>query len=279
MQIEVIDDASTENPQSVVQEVGGGRVAFCRHPQNVGLVRNMNACIERARGEWVHILHADDYVLDGFYTEVEALARQTPEPAVIALRCQYVDEAAATLGESLDFSEDPRGERLRREFLRGSPVQFAGMVVRRAAYESSGGFREDFSHVADVEMWSRLLFNHASAFSARCLCSYRIHSASDTSRLVQSGGNIRERSALLPFLTRHAGLSRAEADTYRSELHGFACGQCLRFTYSKQTKAFLRNLAAYAKSTVTPAEKVLFARRAAGMIIRHALHWLTGKSS
>ena len=59
MQIEVLDNCSTTgDPQAVVREMGGGRIAFHRHTHNLGIAGNFNACIERARGHWIHILHA-----------------------------------------------------------------------------------------------------------------------------------------------------------------------------------------------------------------------------
>ena len=61
VQIEVIDDHSTQDdPACVVEECGRGRVTYFRHPVNVGPQANFTTCIERARGEWVHILHGDD---------------------------------------------------------------------------------------------------------------------------------------------------------------------------------------------------------------------------
>jgi len=63
MQIEVIDDGSADDTASeVVRRIGAGRVAFYAVPQNRGLANTWNLCVERARGNWVHILHQDDIV-------------------------------------------------------------------------------------------------------------------------------------------------------------------------------------------------------------------------
>src|SRR6266853_6951565 len=68
MQIEVIDDRSTDDlAAQTVRRAGGGRVSFHAESQNRGLAGIWNRCSERARGEWVHILHQDDVVLPGFY--------------------------------------------------------------------------------------------------------------------------------------------------------------------------------------------------------------------
>ena len=54
MQIMVIDDCSDDNPESVVEELGKGRVEFYRQPQNVGMTHNFQTSLEKSRGHLVH---------------------------------------------------------------------------------------------------------------------------------------------------------------------------------------------------------------------------------
>src|SRR5262245_36101477 len=71
MQIAVIDDHSTkDDPEAIVQELGQGRVEFYRQSQNLGHTKNFQSCIERSRGQLIHLLHGDDYVLNGFYRQM-----------------------------------------------------------------------------------------------------------------------------------------------------------------------------------------------------------------
>ena len=82
MQIEVVDDHSTaDDPEEMVARLGGGRIAFHRQPENVGVVGNLNTCLQRSRGELVHLLHGDDYVLEGFYRTLDNDLREHPEAA------------------------------------------------------------------------------------------------------------------------------------------------------------------------------------------------------
>ena len=77
MHIEVVDDHSTaDDPEDVVARLGRGRVAFHRQPENVGVVGNLNTCLQRSRGELVHVLHGDDRVLDGFYWTLDKRLRE-----------------------------------------------------------------------------------------------------------------------------------------------------------------------------------------------------------
>src|ERR1019366_10494544 len=73
MQIEVVDDVSlVDDPEPIVRRVAGHRVSFFRNPRNLGLMPNFNNCIERSQGQWVHILHTDDFVYPGFYERLKA---------------------------------------------------------------------------------------------------------------------------------------------------------------------------------------------------------------
>lgn len=76
MQIEVIDDASPNGaPTEFIRKLAGKRVTVHCEPRNLELAGIWNRCIERARGEWVHILHQDDLVYPGFYEQLGGFNR------------------------------------------------------------------------------------------------------------------------------------------------------------------------------------------------------------
>lgn len=86
MEIEVVDDCSNkDDPAAVVKEIGKGRISFFRQPDNVGATANFNTCIQRAKGQWVHILHSDDTVLPGFYNRLRSALE--PELTIGAAFC------------------------------------------------------------------------------------------------------------------------------------------------------------------------------------------------
>ncbi|NJP10529.1 MAG: glycosyltransferase family 2 protein [Leptolyngbyaceae cyanobacterium RU_5_1] len=93
MQIEVVDDCSTQDdPEQLVREIGNGRISFYRQPQNVGLLPNWNACIERSRGHWVHLLHQDDAVLPGFYERLNQGIERESGTGALLCRHLFMDE-------------------------------------------------------------------------------------------------------------------------------------------------------------------------------------------
>jgi glycosyltransferase involved in cell wall biosynthesis len=194
MQIEVIDDGSPDDAsRRIVDEVGGGRVAHFRKPQNEGLVANFNTCIERATGHYVHILHDDDAVLPGFYQTFGRALDSHPE--VGAGYGRYVVIDASERWNLLSDLDAPTSGPLPNPPLAlacRNRVRTPSVVVRRSLYERVGGFNPRLSHTADWEMWVRLAVNTSIWYEVQPLALYRSHSSSDTSRLVQTGENIRE---------------------------------------------------------------------------------------
>ena len=99
MQIEVVDDCSARtDPERIVKERYRDRVSFYRHSQRVGMAANWNACINRAKGRLVHILHQDDFVAGGYYKEIESLACRYPGAGLYSTRSFFVDDSSIING-------------------------------------------------------------------------------------------------------------------------------------------------------------------------------------
>lgn len=177
MQIEVVDDHSTEDdPEQIVRELGQGRVDFYRQPVNGGYIRNFETCLQRARGQIVHLLHGDDYVLDGFYAAMTGAFDQAPGVGAAFCRHYYIDEAGKQLSCSLI-------ERADSGILAGWLMQIASgqriatpsIVVRRAVYEHLGGFDWRMTCAGeDWEMWVRIAAHYPVWFEAQPLAAYRV---------------------------------------------------------------------------------------------------------
>lgn len=199
MQIEVIDNCSTkDDPEAVVWELGRGRVQFHRQPQNIGPIRNFNTCIDRARGEWVHILHGDDMVETGFYSRAWNGLSVGREVGAALCRVMHIDENGrpAYYGRHKHLSEleEPRVTTLGPDFVEqlfvNQRIQFAGMVVRRSTYELVGGFRPELVHCSDWDMWIRIALATHILYEPKSYAYFRIHSGADSAAQIRSGQDV-----------------------------------------------------------------------------------------
>jgi glycosyltransferase involved in cell wall biosynthesis len=200
MQIEVIDDCSTDNPEDVVKRVAGERVTFYRKPRNEGAIPNFNTCIERSRGGLIHILHGDDHVRGGFYEKTAAALSRSPSSPICGTLVDIIDENGSVF-EKRSYMEKYSKSALDhcRDFHFGTHFQFAGVVIRRDFYEQYGGFDTRLIHCADWEMWTRAVHHGGAVVVGEHLAAYRVLKTNDTSRLRRSADNLRdqERAALV----------------------------------------------------------------------------------
>lgn len=191
MQIEVIDNCSTQDdPEALVNQLGGGRISFYRQPQNVGVIGNFNTCIERSVGQLVHILHSDDLVLPGFYEVFQQAFEREPTIKAAFCRSVYIDENGAQTGLS-PFSQATPGvfPDLLESIASAHLIESPAFVVKREVYERLGGFHPDLFHAGDTEIYMRIVSQYPVWYEPTPLASYRKHSQSHTFTLIKSGEN------------------------------------------------------------------------------------------
>lgn len=195
MQIEVVDDHSTlDAPEAVVREVGRGRVQFFRQERNVGHSRNFATCLERSRGRLVHLLHGDDYVLDGFYRTMACAFERHPDIGAAFSRYVAVDDAGREIVVSPELERESKIlDGWLERIAKGQLLQPPSIVVRRDAYERLGGFDTRIrTYGEDWEMWVRIAAFYPVWHQTEPLAAYRIGSGSLSSRAMRTGQNLRD---------------------------------------------------------------------------------------
>jgi glycosyltransferase involved in cell wall biosynthesis len=176
MHIAVVDNISTDDTLAVVEKTIAaqrlcGRVEIRQNPSNLGMVGNFNACLRLARGELVHLLHADDFVQPGFYAAVEAHMQQHPAAEICATRVLTIDASGEL--EYITNRLARNGELTVFDVAYENHVYPPGVVVRRAGYERVGGYSNVISYLPDWEMWTRLLEHRPGVFINEPLAYYR----------------------------------------------------------------------------------------------------------
>ena len=246
MQIEVVDNCSSDNPEAIVEELGLGRVRFYRNPVNLGAVANFNVCIERSRGELVHILHGDDFVGPDFYSKIGLLAGQHPEAALLASRVWFVNENGTVTGVSKHLRGLESASRDCSAFYYATPLQYAGTVIRREFYQRHGGFDPDYPYCGDCEMWARAISMGGGVVLPEPLAYYRMHGQSDRSSVIRSADNLREIDRLAKYFeSRHPDFSQKK---HLKRMVRSAWNQAERFRMMGMADGYEANLAFWRSS-------------------------------
>jgi glycosyltransferase involved in cell wall biosynthesis len=212
MQIEVVDDCSPNGKtEEMVRKVAGDRIAVHRESRNLGLNGIWNRCIERAKGQYIHILHQDDLVFPGFYDALEKGLREHPDAGAAFCRHAYSDENGhwRTLSR-LERPEPGILPNLIETLATKDCIQCASIVVKKTTYERIGGFSRELKHALDWEMWIRIANSFPMFYEPRILACWRQHGNATTSRQMVTGENTRDIAKAVGIWSRYLPVSEAE---------------------------------------------------------------------
>ena len=212
MQIMVIDDCSTDGDvRSLVETMGKGRVGYYRQTENRGSLRNFETCLNYSIGQWVHILHGDDRVVSGFYTEIDMLFRRFPTAGAAFTNIAHSLADGTTLHVHRPLRPEPG---ILHDFLVQNAqvlqLQPPSIVVKRNVYEQLGGFYA-VHYGEDWEMWTRIGAHFPVAYSPRCLAHYRYQTDNGVSQqAIVRGENVHDIIKIIDIM--HTYLPEQERD-------------------------------------------------------------------
>lgn len=181
LEVVVLDDASTDETPDVLARYGGDeRFSVRRAAVNVGLFANFNRCLEVARGDFVKVLCADDWLHPHSIEDALAVLARHPSAGMASSPAWLVDGddritgvrgAPFGPGEIVSSADALRGH--------ADWGNAAGMptnvLLRRAVIDEVGGFEADFAPASDLHLWLRVLARHDLAWVAEPRCYMRLH--------------------------------------------------------------------------------------------------------
>jgi glycosyltransferase involved in cell wall biosynthesis len=184
----VSDNASTDETPAVLAQIGDPRLRVVRQKENIGLIRNWNACLAEARGAYIIFVSDDDLVTPFLLDRCVTLIREEPKlPIVICLTDTHILDEGHTLratphqkfGTGVWDGSDLLLEYLKRRI---SPTM-CGVLFRTEALRAIGGFPLDMPHAEDAACWVQVLMTGKAGFVNEACATYSIHSTAETARL------------------------------------------------------------------------------------------------
>jgi len=198
-EIIAVDDGSPDGTADVLAGYGD-RIDTVSIANSGGPARPRNVGIERARGELVALLDADDTMLPGKLASQAAVFAARPEVDLVCTDFRQVDTDGNTLKKSFLAEYDGfrrllrpsgltdvsllSGQELHDELLRGNFVGTSSVMARRDRLREVGCFDETLRNGDDIDLWLRLAHDGAVfAFLDRPCHAYRVNGAG-----ISSGG-------------------------------------------------------------------------------------------
>ena len=230
MQIAVVADrydaATAAQLHALIESIPGAveQVELDVLPNRVGHPQIFNECIDRARGDWVHILHDDDWVHPGFYAAMEEGIQRAPDVGAAFARHELPSGRGRTWTSWVERESAGVIDNWLDRIATECRVQFSAMTVRRSVFEGLGGFCTEIGSAFDWEMWQRIAAHHRVWFDPRPLVVICRDGTSETDRLAWDGGQILDLVAASERARSHLPPDRADQLNRRARerfaLHG-----------------------------------------------------------
>ena len=173
----IVDDGSTDGTPGILAEYSDHRIVKVRQP-NSGEAAARNAALDRARGEYIAFLDADDLYLPGALADFTAFMNTHPQVDAVFSDGYFCDETDQRL---MQLSEHRpgiyTGNILEPLVLSASVITVpVCTMTRRAAIERERlRFDQQLVIGPDWDFWIRLARYAQFAYLDKLTCMYRLH--------------------------------------------------------------------------------------------------------
>ncbi|GAC1372832.1 MAG: glycosyltransferase [Hymenobacter sp.] len=191
VEILVSDNAPADEPEA--ETIARALLANCprtqwrydRNPSGGTVLSNTSHCLARARGEYLYVLHDDDYLLpDGLALLLRELHLVRGRRQVVLFGVQLVDLEQRLLRHQ-DVGRPgylAPAAALQRILTNSSMVRMPAIVASRRAYAEHGPLDEEQEGTFDTDTWAHFFGRYGVWLVGQRLAAYTIHEGALTSR-------------------------------------------------------------------------------------------------
>ncbi|MBD2579595.1 glycosyltransferase [Oscillatoria sp. FACHB-1406] len=181
-EIIVINDGSTDDTLKICQEIPDRRLKIFSY-ENAGQAVSRNRGIERASGDYIAFLDADDlWTKNKLETQLQTL-QNNPEAAVVYSWTDYIDENDNFLqsGRHINVEGNVYDKLLINNFIENG----SNVLIRQQALQEVGGFEPSLPPAEDWDLWLRLARQYHFAVVPEPQILYRVSATSSSANLTR----------------------------------------------------------------------------------------------
>jgi glycosyltransferase involved in cell wall biosynthesis len=188
----IMDDCSPDNTAEVARSFQDPRVKHIRNEPNLGHLRNYNKGISLARGKYIWLISADDYLRKPYILRRYVDLLDVRPNVGYAICAGYgVNKGVETelLGYYTAWGDRDRiipGHVMLKRLLRSNFVLVASGMARRECYTNISYFPLDMPWCGDWYLWCLFALHFDVAYFAEPMVCYRQHDLSMTNSLWQN---------------------------------------------------------------------------------------------
>ena len=173
----IVDDASTDETPSILKSYTDSRLIILRNSENLGFARSLNRALDRASGEYVARMDADDISIPCRFEKQVRFLDTHPETGLLGSAYYRLVLSGGRLGGPVRKPESD--SEIRWAILLENPFCHPSVMLRRQVLVThSLGYDPEFTTTQDYDLWVRVLEHCEGANLRDPLLLYRFHGKS-----------------------------------------------------------------------------------------------------
>lgn len=180
----VIDDGSKDGTLGILRQYEKRDARFrVISRANKGLTISLNEGLAAARGALIARMDGDDVCLPTRFEKQVAFLHENPEVVVVGCGVELIDPYGLHIG-AVTYPSTHEAIDARLLAGEGGAIPHPGSMMRKSAFDQTGGYRAQFNNSEDLDLWLRLAEIGKVANLPEILLKYRrdLGSVSHTKR-------------------------------------------------------------------------------------------------
>ena len=168
----ISDDCSPDETAEICRqyELKDKRVKYYRNDTNLRMPGNLNAAIQKAKGEYIANLHDGDVYRPDLIAKWKTALDAVPTASFV-FNAYEVIARNGTMSISCEpfDGQTPRYYIAQHHFRTLTSCVWGTVMARASAYKKAGAFNPAYGFISDVDMWLKLAHDHDVAYVAEPL--------------------------------------------------------------------------------------------------------------
>ena len=180
----VINDASTDSSQSIIQSFNDKRIREIVNKQNLGLAKSLNIGFKLAKGQYIARMDADDISMPSRLEKQFLFMEENPDIDISGADYEL-------FGEKTRIVKLPYEDReIKDTLFFNSCIAHPTVIFRHESIKKYMiKYNEKFLYSQDYELWCRLIDKLSFANIPDVLLKYRVHKKQSNQRKVDEQSN------------------------------------------------------------------------------------------
>lgn len=167
----IVDDASTDTSGKIIRKFTDPRIKILKNKRKLGVARSLNIALERARGNYIARMDADDISLPERLAIQVSYLTTHPNIGVVGSWVFLIDEKGKLIGEK-HLPITP--EAVKRQLSYVNPFIHSSVMFRKQLFTDYGGYDPRLEGAEDYDLWMRYLRYSKGINLPQILLKYRL---------------------------------------------------------------------------------------------------------